>query len=114
MLRLLLADLEEQAIKLSQDVAPRSLVVGASMRRTDDETGAGSRIENAMSHAVLPPSQADDAGQASNWLSHESRSEPANERSGGEWGSAAADFLFRTYVATLALARFSALISAGW
>ena len=50
-----LADLEEQAIELSQDVAPRSLLVGSAMQRTDDKTGAGSRIENAVSHAVLPP-----------------------------------------------------------
>jgi hypothetical protein len=55
LLRLLLADLEEQAIELSKDVAPRSLLVVSPMRRTDGETGAGSRIENAMSHAVLPP-----------------------------------------------------------
>ena len=49
LLRLLLADLEEQAIELSKDVAPRSLLVVSPMRRTDGETGAGSRIENAMS-----------------------------------------------------------------
>jgi hypothetical protein len=55
LLRLLLSHLEEQAIEFSQDVTPRSVLVVSSMRRTDDETGAGSRIENAVSHAVLPP-----------------------------------------------------------
>jgi hypothetical protein len=55
LLRLLLSDLEEQAIELSQDVASRSLLVVSAMRRTDDETGAGSRIENALGHPVLPP-----------------------------------------------------------
>jgi hypothetical protein len=55
LLRLLLADLKEQAIELAQDMTARSLLVVSPMRRTDDETGAGSRIENAVSHAVLPP-----------------------------------------------------------
>jgi hypothetical protein len=55
LLTLLLADPEEQAIELAQDVASRSLLAVPAMRRTDDETGPGSRIENAVSHAVLPP-----------------------------------------------------------
>jgi hypothetical protein len=45
----------KQAVDLAKNVAPRSLFDASAIGWADCNPGSGSRIENAMSHAVLPP-----------------------------------------------------------